>query len=321
MKRKSYMAKSISGGLGVLAMAIIPAVGASAQDNQDNQAKSEKSDSPFSFEVIGGVEYDSNISVIELDQNTSTDDFAGAIDVEAEFETDVGKDTEFSVSYDFSQSLHFDVTDFDIQSHRGNVSLDHDFGPVTTGISYIYSYSTLGGDGFLTLQRITPSVAGFVGKKVYLRANYDYTDKDFKNRMDRDATSNAVGLSAFYFLDGTTTFFSGGYRLVLEDGFDPRFDYDGHNFRIRFSHDIKIGEKEIEFDMGWRYEKRDYENITPSIGAIRDDKRHRFEVNLEIPLTKSVFAILEYEYDNFKSNLPSADFNQNLAAVRLGARF
>ncbi|MFQ5348304.1 MAG: hypothetical protein ACE5ED_10740 [Rhodothalassiaceae bacterium] len=275
----------------------------------------------FSGEASAGMEYDSNISVIELDQNTSRDDFAGAFDGELALDSALDDKTDFSLSYNFSQSLHFDFTNFDIQTHRGTVSLDRDLGPVKAGVSYFYAYSTLGRKGFLTLQRINPSLAGFVGKKVYLRAAYEYTDKAFKNRTDRDATVNAGGLTAFFFLDGTRTFISASYKLELQDATGPQFDYDGHNVRLRFSHDFMLGDQKVEFDAGWRYERRNYSKITPSIGVKRDDKRNRLEANLEFPLGERFYLRLEYEYDNFVSNLPSADFNQNLAAVRLGVHF
>jgi len=277
--------------------------------------------SGFSGEASAGIEYDSNISVIELDQNTARDDFAGAIDGELSYDTEFDGKTDFSLAYNFSQSLHFDFTNFDIQTHRGTLSLDRDLGSVKAGVSYFYAYSTLGRKGFLTLQRINPSLAGFVGKRVYLRAFYEYTDKAFKNRTDRDATVNAGGLTAYFFIDGTRTFLSAGYKLELQNATGPRFDYDGHNIRLRFSHDFMLGDQKVEFDAGWRYERRNYSKITPSIGVKRDDKRNRLEANFEFPLGERLYLRLEYEYDNFVSNLPSADFNQNLAAVRLGIRF
>ncbi len=280
-----------------------------------------QSKTEFSGKASAGIEYDSNISVIELDQNTARDDFAGAFDGEVGLDSTLGDKTDFSLAYNFSQSLHFDFTNFDIQTHRGTASLDRDLGPVKAGVSYFYAYSTLGRKGFLTLQRINPSLAWFMGKRVYLRAAYEYTDKAFRNRTDRDATVNAGGLSAFFFIDGTRTFISASYKLELQDATAPQFDYDGHNVRLRFSHDFMLGDQKVEFDAGWRYERRNYSKITPSIGVKRDDKRNRLEANLEFPLGERLFLRLEYEYDKFVSNLPSADFNQNLAAARLGIRF
>lgn len=276
---------------------------------------------PFTFEATAGVEYDSNISVIELDRATSRDDFAITLDAGVGFETDVAQETELDLSYNFSQSLHFDVTDFDIQTHRATASIDHDFGPVSAGLTYIFAHSLLGGDSFLDFQRLTPALSGFLGRSLYWRAAYEYTDKNFKNRVDRDADVNGFGLSAFVFLDGTKTFVSAGYKLELEDAVAPRFDFDGHNLRLALSHDFILAKREVEFDISWRYEKRDYKSITPSIGEVRDDDRNRFEAGLEVPFLDNFFWRIEYELKDFSSNLPAADFTENLGRFEIGAEF
>ena len=41
----------------------------------------------------------------------------------------------------------------------------------------------------------------------------------------------------------------------------------------------------------------------------------------ELPLTDTIFVSPEYEYGDFSSNLPSADYSQNVFSLRLGTRF
>lgn len=284
-------------------------------------AGDDKGNFPVSIEVSTGIEYDSNVSVDEIDQSTNKGDFAAVLDAGIGFDVDLGENTDFNLGYDFSQNWQFDFSQFDIQTHRGTVGVDHDFGPATAGLTYIIARSSLDGDGFMTLQRYTPSLSGFVGKKIYLRGSYDYTDKDFDNRVDRDAESHAGGMTAFLFINGTKTFVSGGYKYKTEDAVDPIFDYDSHTFRARFSHDVDVGDRELEFSLGWKYEDRNYDNVNPVIGDARSDNRHKFTASLEIPLSDHFFTQLEYEYDDYSSNLDNADFSQNIGGIRLGARF
>ena len=76
--------------------------------------------------------------------------------------------------------------------------------------------------------------------------------------------------------------------------------------------------RKAEFDIGWRYETRDYSGITPSIGERRSDDRNRFNAGLKVPLVGSVYTKLEFRHDDYSSNLPSADFKQNVGTLRFG---
>lgn len=277
--------------------------------------------SPFSASFSAGVEYDSNISVIEIDTATQEDDFAAVLDFGVGFEKDVGEDTKFKAGYDFGQDLQFDVTAFDTQSHRGSAELSHNFGVAEIGASYNYVYSKLGGDGFLSVHRLSPYAATYVaGKKAYLRATYIYTDKDFVGRIDRDSEVNAGGAEAFIFLNGLKTYVIAGYRYEVEDAVSPEFDFNAHNVKARLIQSVPLGAKPGKFKIGWRFEDRNYDSVTPSILAVRNDERQRFDASFEIPLSEVMFAEIEYRYDDFRSNLPSADFTQNVATIRFGGR-
>ncbi len=285
------------------------------------EAAETKAGAKWEFEASSGIEYDSNVSVIQLDTNTAKDDFAALIDASLSLTLPMGAATELRAGYDFSQSLHFDFTNFDIQSHRASAGIGHDFGPVTFDVDYNFAHASLGRKGFLDLNRLTPALSGFLGRKVFLRLAYDYTDKNFLNQTARDATTNAVGVSLYYFLDGTRSYLTTSYRYKDENATAAEFDYRGHELRLRYTRDLPVGVNRLRLRIGGRYEKRNYRSITPSIGAIRDDDRLRFETSLEIPVGRRLFAEIEYEFDDFSSNLPSADFRQHLVSGRLGVRY
>lgn len=281
----------------------------------------ERLDSPFSIELSAGAEYDSNVSVNEIDVDTGADDFAAVFDADLGFSHDLGSDTELDLGYSFSQSLHEDFTNFDLQSHFASAGLTHDFGAFDLGGAYRFIYTRLGGSGFLTLQQVSPYVTKFFGKKLFVRADYTYTDKDFHNRIDRDADVHAGGADIYYFLNGVRTYIVVGYKYESEDAVDPQFDFNGHNIKARISQRIPIGERDAKLRLGWRYETRDYSSVTPSIGVERDDDRHRLQAEIEVPFSDWLFGQLDYEYSDFSSNLPSADYKQHVASARLGVRF
>ena len=293
----------------------------SAQALAQPDGKENRAESPFSADISIGAEYDSNISVNEIDSNTGADDFSAVIDADFDFEKEFGDGGEINLGYSFSQSLHEEFTSFDIQSHFLSAGLSHDVGEYNLGAAYRFIYVRLDGDDFLQMQQFSPYASRLFGKKLYLRTDYTYSDKDFNNRTDRDATAHAGGVDVYYFIDGTNMYVATGYKYKDEDATDPQFSFHSHNLKARISRKIPMGKRKAKLKLGWRYETRDYLSITPSIAAIRHDDRHRFQAELEIPVTDRIYALVEYEYSNFSSNLPSADYKQSLAAARLGARF
>jgi hypothetical protein len=297
-------------------------IGSAAAQQTSTDGANDKTDSPLSFEVSAGAEYDSNVSVAAIDANTGADDFAAVLDAKIGFETELGDNTEFNLGYNFSQSLHDQFSNFDIQTHFASADISHDFGAFDAGAAYRFAYSRLGGAGFLTLQQFSPYVSTFLAKKLFVRGAYTYSDKDFENRVDRDSTVHAGGADIYFFADGVRRFFVVGYKYEDEDAFDPQFDFQANHFKARFTQRFPVGSRDAKFKLGWRYEMRDYSSLTSTpLGVMRDDDRHRFQAEVEIPITDIVFGNIEYEYSDYSSNLASADYSQNLVSARLGARF
>ncbi|RMF75914.1 MAG: hypothetical protein D6740_00125, partial [Alphaproteobacteria bacterium] len=123
------------------------------------------------------------------------------------------------------------------------------------------------------------------------------------------------------FLDGTRSYWTLRYRYEDENAVAPEFDFRGHEIRLRYTRRFAFGAGDSRLRLTARYEKRNYRAITPSIGAVRDDDRYRFNAEWRIPLTRHLFFLAEYEFASFVSNLPSADFNQHLVSGRLGVTF
>lgn len=321
MKPKNNAIKILgktSAALAALCFSFFPWASAAVAQSDNFQ---ESGNSSLSAEFSAGAEYDSNVSVNAIDVNTAAGDFAAILDAKIKFESEITEQTAFKLGYNFSQSLHNDFSNFDIQTHFASADVSHDFGAFDVGAAYRLAYSRLGGAGFLTLQQISPYASTFLTKKVFLRGAYTYSDKNFKNRVDRDATVHAGGADVYYFVNGVNTFFVAGYKYENEDAFDPQFDFKAHHFKVRFSQRFPVGSRDAKLKLGWRYEMRDYASVTPSIGVVRNDDRHRLQAEIEVPISDIVFGAVEYEYSDYSSNLPSADYTQNLLGAKLGVRF
>lgn len=277
---------------------------------------------PYSFEAAAGLEYDSNVDVIDLETQTALGDFAGTFDFAAEYETKIGRRGELGFGYEFEKELRFELTDFSSQMHVGSIDYGTKFGDLKIGAGYRLTHYRLGGDGFLRVNRIRPYAAlrAFDGKAMF-RASYFFKDKRFIERPDRSAEVHAVGADVFYYLNGRKTYLIAGYRFETEDAEASQYDFDSHHVSVRLLQRIPINRRSARLQVGWRYEDRDYKSVTPSIGVVRDDSRNRVNASLEVPFGARFFAEAEFRRDFFESNLPAADFKQSVTSMRVGARY
>jgi hypothetical protein len=278
-------------------------------------------DSPVQFDVALGLERDSNVAVLELDSNADASDTATRVDFGVGYDRP-SKDSSFDVlaGYNFSQSLHDDYSEFDVRIHRASSTLSYDLGRTDIGANLQYALAELDGDEFLTLTQVSPYVSQLVGRKLFLRFAYARSEKDFPSSPGRDATADELSADAYVFLNGLTSYLVFGYRYDEEAARDAQFDYSGPRLNLQLSQRFAAGERELTFKAYLRFESRDYDNVTPTIGVPRRDDRKQFEATLDIPLNMRWTTTVGYKHADNGSNLPSVDFAENVWSVSFGAK-
>ncbi len=297
---------TVSFSCALIAWAALPALGAE-----------EPSTTQFSAEVGIGAEYDSNVSVDELDATSNESDYALILDAELQLDQQVSENTDLSVTYDFSQSNYDQFDRVDRQTHLLGVDLGTDFGAVNSGLTLYYIHARLDGNEFLEYYRGSPYLSGFLAKKWFARGAYVYSDKSIEQNPDRDAESHAAELDLYYFHRGLRSYFNLGYKFKDEDAQADRFDYEANNIKLRYIRRIDLWDDTLKLELSWRYEDRDYSSITPSINEKRDDERHRWKIDMEYPVLEKGAIQLYAGYAEYDSNYPRSDYDQHVIGTRL----
>jgi surface lipoprotein assembly modifier-like protein len=270
----------------------------------------------FSAEVGIGGEYDSNVAVDEVDISSSESDYALTLNAGLGFQQEVTETTEVGLSYDYSESIYGEFSQVDRQTHIVGTNFDLELNKVDTGITLFYINSRLDGQPFLELYRASPSVSGFLSKKLFARGAYVYSQKMIEDNKERDASTHAGEADIYYFRRGLRSYFNLGYRFRDEDANADRYDYKSNTVKLRYIHRLDMFSRTAKLELAWRYEDRDYSSETPSIGEQRRDKRHRWRVDFELPLIAGSAMELYYGYADYESNLPQAEYDQLITGTR-----
>jgi hypothetical protein len=264
-----------------------------------------------------GAEYDTNVSVSEVDVTSGEADSAALVDFKLGLNQPLGEDTELSVSYNFSSASYERFSRVDRQTHILGADISSDLGDTNAGASVYYINSRLDGEPFLEYVRLSPSLSGFLAKKWFARGAYVFSERTIADRGARDATTHSGEADLYYFHRGLRSYFNVGYRYRDEDARDPQFDFTSHGIKLRYIRRLDFAERQAKLELAWRYEERRYLSPTPTIGVDRSDDRSRFKLDLEMPLGRGVMLNAYASYGDYRSNLPRADFEQSIIGARL----
>lgn len=298
-------------------VACLLASAAAAQQGRDSTAKPAQ----FEFELGLGAEYDSNVSISEIDASSNEGDYALTMDASLEVKKEFSPDFDMAATYDFSQTLYEEFSEVDRQTHIFGADAAWNGSRLDRGLSLYYINSRLDGKDFLDYYRASPSLSGFIARNWFARGAYVYSDKSIVETPDRDADTHSGEADLYYFRRGLRSYFNLGYRYKSEDAVDQRYDYHSNSLKLRYIHRFNLFQRLAKLELSWRYEDRDYSSPTPSIGEDRSDDRHRWRADLEVPLVGGAFAQVYYGYSNYDSNYPSADYTQSLVGSRFFYRW
>ena len=274
-----------------------------------------------SGEISLGYEYDSNVSVDELDRSASVGDGGVLFAADISLDHDLTDKTSASASYGYSRIDYQDFEFLNRETHMlgGNISSKWD--KVTAGINYFYINARLDGNDFLTYHRASPSLSGFVSKRWFLRGAYVFGDKTIAKRPGRDAQNHGAELDGYYFWRGLRRYINLGYVYRQEDSQAARFKYEAHQFKLRAVQRFEVFSKLAILELGLRYEDRNYSDPTPSIGERRRDERFRASIEFDLPVTDRINWTMYGGYSDYLSNLPSADYDQSVVGTRIELTF
>ncbi len=273
-------------------------------------------DKNFDIGVGIGSEYDSNITVDAQDLTTNEGDVAALLEANLSFKPIHDGNTSLEIGYDFFQSLHDDLSDFDLQIHGLSLSGSTKISGVDASANYRFSHILLGGDPFLDIHSIRPTLGFYVRQDVYVSAAYEYQWRDYDDLAPRDSHQHNIGITGYYFFAPKSNIHA-GYKLVREKADGPEFTYWGHYFDAGIKIPIEVGNVTPIFRATYRYSVKDFSNLTPLIGEERLDKRHHFRASLEAPIVGNVSLKPQYEFIDSSSNLASVDYHEHIISVML----
>lgn len=276
---------------------------------------------PLSFELRAGVQHDSNVIVEQTDVNTSRADDAVLLGASAKYRFAKFGKTELSAGYSFDETAHANLTDYDLQIHRASLEGVTRIGKLTFGADARFFHILLGGKPFLDIQTASPSISGFISKRLLVRGGYTYVRKLFSTAKGLDADTHNADASASYFFMRRLGYINLALRYEQERTTDLTRAFDG----LQVSGNVLIpGDRVLKGSkvrVSIAYRDRWYKNITPSIGAARHEERVSVNASADIPIVKNVILRPEFRMADRASNDPFRNYDNAISSLSVVCSF
>jgi len=229
-----------------------------------------------------------------------------------------------SVGYDFFQSLHFDLTEYDLQDNRPTLQLLSDFGRVKLGLLGRYDYYLREDDSFLGEATAMPWLVLPAGEHGRTEVFYRFRRRDFKQRAYDQYTgyNQMPGIDQYFYLGSPARYAVAGYQFdtMDPDDSDSPYGYDGHRVRGGLGWDLT---EALSANAEYAFFYRNYD--VPAPNSRRHDDEHWVVVASDLLIGEHLFVTLGY-FGTFNSsyhtaNLDDFTYTRHIVSLSVGGRF
>ncbi len=239
-------------------------------------------------------------------------------------------DVALSAGYDFFQSLHFDLGEFDLQNHRPDLQLTLRRGRLRFGVVGRYDFFLRDNDSFLHEINAVPWAAFDHGAFGRTEVHYRMRDREFVEDVfdPRSGFNHAFGARHVLPIDAAPgSHIALGVRYDREDPSSrsadaQRFAYNG--FEIN-GEGRWLGPRGMSVELGYAFRYENYDNVSadfvPDFDA-REDFEHIVRAEWEMPVWRFVALRTGY-YGTFNDSSQAEDFDyrRHVVAASVALRY
>jgi len=284
------------------------------------EGKGEKEKQKYSAKIAGGFQYDSNV-ILEPDSlpvvGMKNADWRALLALNADYSLLRAERSEAAIGYAFYQTLHQDLTDYNVQQHTGRLAGKYDLSKtVSLDLEYDFIYTFVGGDHYGTSNLLVFRMPANLTPASQTELHASYEDKSFydtnlfKGQADRNGWNTAVGA---------------GHTIMLDKRSGVAFDYTYDRNSAAADWWSYAGNKGMVTALGeWgdfkvfgslSYYDRKYNAIQPGAPEKRHDGVQEYAAGATWKAGKNWSVTLSDDYTINDSNLAAYQYTRNIVSL------
>ena len=140
----------------------------------------------FDLELAAGYAWDDNVGLDELERATGESDEVTTLEIQGSALFSYEDRASLRVSAGLVDDSYQEFSQVDRRTESLGVNLEAQLGKATVGVNWFDVSADLDDEEFLTYERLSPYLAGFLSKQWFLRGEYVYGEKTIARRPGRD---------------------------------------------------------------------------------------------------------------------------------------
>ena len=272
-------------------------------------------------ELAAGYAWDDNVGLDELERATGESDEVTSLEIQGSAEFSFDDRASVRISAGLVDDSYRQFSQVDRRTESLGINLETQLGKATVGVNWFDVSADLDDEAFLTYERISPYVAGFLSKQWFLRGEYVYGEKTIARRPGREADSHSVSIDSYYFIQGLKRYAVLGYTFRVDNARANRYDYDSHALKLRYVHRESLANLPLELELEGKFEDRRYKSPDPFIRTEREDTRLRLSAELRLLITEYASVSVHVKNSDYDSNLPTASYSDLVVGTELRLSF
>ena len=275
----------------------------------------------FGLELAAGYAWDDNVGLDELERATGESDEVTSLEIQGSAEFSLDDRASVRISAGLVDDSYRQFSQVDRRTESLGINLETMWGKATVGINWFDVSADLDDEAFLTYERLSPYVAGFLSKQWFIRGEYVYGEKTIARRPGREADSHSVSIDSYYFIQGLKRYAVMGYTFRVDNARANRYDYDSHALKLRYVHRESLANLPLELELEGKFEDRRYKSPDPFIKTEREDTRLRLSAELRLLITEYASISVHVKNSDYDSNLPTASYSDLVVGTELRLSF
>ena len=273
------------------------------------------------LELAAGYAWDDNVGLDELERATGQSDEVTSLEVQGSAEFSFNDRASVRISAGLVDDSYRQFSQVDRRTESLGINVETQLGKATVGINWFDVSADLDDEAFLTYERLSPYLAGFLSKQWFIRGEYVYGEKTIARRPGREADSHSVSIDSYYFIQGLKRYAVLGYTFRVDNARANRYDYDSHALKLRYVHRESLAKLPLELELEGKFEDRQYKSPDPFIQTEREDTRLRFSAELRLLITEYASVSVHLKNSDYDSNLPTASYSDLVVGTSLRLSF
>lgn len=224
----------------------------------------------------------------------------------------------------YEHSFHLELGEFDYGLTTVGVEPSLKRGPWEIGVPFIYQFSFLDGEKYLSRPALAPSVQHLLGNrllsKLAVQGRLDSFFQTVTNpAQNRDAKNLNIEFAEYLLGDDQGHFLKASYLFEKNwaDGAD--WDYQAHG--IGFAMKSPLFRKTSFYFYGEIFFDRKFDHVDSVLGSRRDDFLQAYGLKLTRRIVKSVDFVGSYDFYRSRSNQTFFSYSRHLAGGSIAFSF